>query len=158
MEKSEHTQIITPSRLFLQEGVLNKEVELELKLSTGDPINTHMKADVFKSCSYIINQFLDGTINRDITLIKSYNCDGSEDSDDYVFRVVDGMDRLMVIKLFITNQISIVFRGEASFFENLPIETQKKLKHFRFNATLYTEFNDEKFTDAELIEIYNNSL
>lgn len=80
-------------------------------------------------------------------------CERSNQSD-YLFKVIDGKQRLTTAFDFMDNKFSIDIDGKPYFYKDLPEDAQREINGYNFKWDVHYDYPDKKIDDNTLIDIF----
>lgn len=76
--------------------------------------------------------------------------------DKYLFKVIDGKQRLNTVFDFIDGKFSIDIEGKMYFFKDLPEDCQKQIRWYNFIWDIHYHYEKEPITDDTLIDLFED--
>lgn len=76
--------------------------------------------------------------------------------DKYLFKVIDGKQRLTTVFDYIDGKFSIDIEGENYFFKDLPEDCQNQILRYTFLWDVHYHYEDQPIVDDTLIDLFED--
>ncbi len=76
--------------------------------------------------------------------------------DKYLFKVIDGKQRLNTLFDFIDGKFSVSIEGKDYFFKDLPEDCQSQILSYDFKWDIHYHYSDQPITDDTLIDLFED--
>lgn len=100
------------------------------------------------------------TILRDMSINSIVVCQFKErgfgTDDKYLFKVIDGKQRLTTVFDYLDNKFSINIDDKPYFFKDLPEDCQKQISWYSFRFDVHYSYSDDPISDDTLISIFED--
>jgi uncharacterized protein with ParB-like and HNH nuclease domain len=129
------------------------KVDFDIYLpSKGMNLQRPLVWTLFQKQQFILSLLKDIPIPH-ITVIQYKEYPGVPTSKS-LFKIIDGKQRITTMIMFYQNEFPIIWEGVEYFYNNLDIWAQRKIKHKTVIGDVYYEYPDERLTDDQLIELF----
>jgi uncharacterized protein with ParB-like and HNH nuclease domain len=79
---------------------------------------------------------------------------GHEQKENYLFKVIDGKQRLTTLFGFIDNDFAIVVNNKTYYYRDLPSDCQRQITGYYLTWDVHYHYEDEPITDQTLIDMF----